>query len=45
MILVGVPDAIVFVRGVPVFIIELKTTSGNVSYLGVMKRCKLGSTG
>jgi hypothetical protein len=33
LILAGVPDAIVFVRGRPAFIIELKTTGGDVSRL------------
>jgi hypothetical protein len=45
MILVGVPDAIVFVRGVPVFIIELKTTSGNVSYLWGHEKVQVGVYG
>jgi CRISPR/Cas system-associated exonuclease Cas4 (RecB family) len=45
MILVGVPDAIVFVKGVPVFIIELKTTSGNVSNLWDHEKVQVGVYG
>jgi CRISPR/Cas system-associated exonuclease Cas4 (RecB family) len=33
LVLVGIPDAVVFVRGVPTLLIELKTTRGDTSRL------------
>jgi CRISPR/Cas system-associated exonuclease Cas4 (RecB family) len=33
LVLVGIPDAVVFVRGVPALLIELKTTRGDTSCL------------
>jgi CRISPR/Cas system-associated exonuclease Cas4 (RecB family) len=45
MILAGVPDAIVFMKGVPAFIIELKTTSGNVSRLWRHEKVQVGVYG
>jgi hypothetical protein len=45
VILAGVPDAIVFMKGVPVSIIELKTTSGNVSHLWRHEKVQVGVYG
>jgi hypothetical protein len=45
IILAGHPDAIVFMKGVPAFIIELKTMSGNVSPLWRHEKVQVGVYG
>jgi hypothetical protein len=45
VILAGRPDVIVFMKGVPAFIIELKTASGNVSRLWRHEKVQVGVYG